>query len=156
MQADKMKVKSSPEKVVGHTEGKVEYQERSDAYTHIIRGEGYKMIACTPQGSSGTEEADARRLVACWNACEKFSTEDIERANEAYPQGRDRIELILDLTETRKQVVVLEAERDELVKALRESLITSSAYFNASHPKMDHPVLRDAAAILARYPENEE
>ncbi|HEY9487990.1 MAG TPA: hypothetical protein VIQ51_06660, partial [Chryseosolibacter sp.] len=60
MQADKMKVKSSPEKVVGHTEGKVEYQERSDAYTHIIRGEGYKMIACTPQGSSGTEEADAR------------------------------------------------------------------------------------------------
>jgi len=133
-------MKSSPEKVMGHTEGKVEYQERSDAYTHIIRGEGYKMIACTPQGSSGTEEADARRLVACWNALDGVPTEWLEN----YVAGG--AENLL------QENAALIKERDELVKALR----SARDYLDEQYPMVDASELLDEEIdpILSRYPEN--
>jgi len=36
------------------------YQEESDAYTHIVRGQNEKYICAGPQGSKGEAEADAR------------------------------------------------------------------------------------------------
>lgn len=44
------------------------YQDKSDAYTHILRFDGERFICQFPQDSSGETEAVARRFAACWNA----------------------------------------------------------------------------------------
>jgi hypothetical protein len=131
-----------------HTEGKLEVVTDcpGECCWHIQKvGNTDKFNRLT---SLEMGEEDARRLVACWNACEKFSTEDIERANEGYPQGRDRIELILDLTEARKRVAILESERDELVKALRalyKDILDEFSYY---------PDPLGIESILAKYPQS--
>lgn len=53
-------------------------------------------------------EANARRLVACWNACEGLSTEALERLGTL-----DRARVALDVV--RVQAI---AQRDELLAAL--------------------------------------
>lgn len=47
---------------------RLEYQEESDAYTHIIRGAGGRFICQLPQNSSERNEAIARRMVLTWNS----------------------------------------------------------------------------------------
>lgn len=56
-------------------------------------------------------DADARRLAACWNACEGSDVEDLERL------GADFIKPLIDLID----------ERDQL-KAQTEDLITVAAH----------------------------
>ena len=63
---------------MSHTKGKLHYQADSDAYTHIIRDSEGRYITSGPQGSDGTDEANARRLVACWNALDGVPTEWLE------------------------------------------------------------------------------
>ena len=55
------------------TKGKLFYQEKSDAYTHIIRPESNAgTILChLRQDSSGKVEANAKHIVFCWNSHEK-------------------------------------------------------------------------------------
>ncbi len=57
------------------------------------------------------QEANARRMLACWNACEDQSTENLE-ADTA--QGYSPW----------AHVAELEAQRDELLEALREMLVS--------------------------------
>jgi hypothetical protein len=76
---------------MSHTEGKLHYQEESDVYTHIIRSEQNKYVASCPQGSGGTNEADARRFVACWNALLPFTTEQIENARILLDKHKDEV-----------------------------------------------------------------
>lgn len=64
-----------------HTKGKLHYQEGADEYTHVLRDETNWIVAYAPQDSSGKARADARRLVACWNAMQPVSTGWIEKFN---------------------------------------------------------------------------
>lgn len=52
------------ERVKGRTPGPWEYQEHSDAYTHIVRGPKGEFIASCPQGTDGEDEANARLCAA--------------------------------------------------------------------------------------------
>lgn len=92
---------------MSHTKGKLHYQDESDAYTHIIRDENGRYIASAPQGFGGTNEADARRLVACWNALLPCSTEMIERYHA------------LGIDNAYTEIAKLKRERDEALAALR-------------------------------------
>lgn len=47
-----------------HTPGPWFYQERSDAYTHIVRGDGNRFITQLAQDTSGEAEANARLIAA--------------------------------------------------------------------------------------------
>lgn len=59
-------------------------------------------------GEMGDE--DARRLVACWNACEGIDTEDLEAAN---------VSIIHKLHDDASKRVL--AQRDELLEALEDA-----------------------------------
>jgi hypothetical protein len=49
---------------LGHTKGPWNYQEVSDAYTHIVRGPNGEFILSAPQGTSGEDEANTRLAAA--------------------------------------------------------------------------------------------
>lgn len=136
---------------MNHTEGKVEYQEKSDAYTHIIRDSKGRMIACTPQGSVGKEEADARRLVACWNEHDGLVHDNAQLYQSLQGEMQGRLKA--------------EKERDELVKALRKVVDWNDKYPSNrvfSHSaivriakEMDE-ISNETRAILARYDEKQQ
>jgi len=106
------------------------------AYTGKLRNEGHYILE--EDGGAiglfgGTDPANARRLVACWNAMLPFTTEQIEQ-NEAY---------LSDLIQERDALV---KERDELVRVLRGlqreiDIEFGGAWFS-----------KEAEAILAKYP----
>lgn len=62
-----------------YTQGRLTYQENSDAYTHILRDpSGRWIVASAPQSSLPHHEANLRRLAACWNACAGIPTAALE------------------------------------------------------------------------------
>lgn len=108
---------------MSHTEGKLEYSEERP--NCIISGQRIM--------GSAAFEADARRLVACWNEHDGLVHDNARLYESLNSEMRARIEA--------------EKERDELVVALR---------------KFNHDVLEEFAyapnpgeveAILAKYPE---
>ena len=58
-----------------HTPGRLKVRGfvnlRTEAGNHPI-------ASCNPQGLYHADEANARRLVACWNACDGLTTEHLE------------------------------------------------------------------------------
>lgn len=55
---------SMSNKTVPHTPGPWHYQEKADAYTHIVRGQKNWFVCQLKQDSSGLAEADARLIAA--------------------------------------------------------------------------------------------
>ena len=113
MQADKMKVKSNPEKVMGHTEGKLEYRKNPwDDGKYDLRSIEKGALAYAPLAhvkgdkrvTGGNGEANARRLVACWNEHDGLVHDNAQLYQSLQGEMKGRLEA--------------EAERDELVKAL--------------------------------------
>lgn len=87
----------------------------------IYSNDGKTPVAgtCLPNSMPESDEANARRLVACWNACDGISTEALE--NMPQPFG--------SLLSTGFQDVV--AQRDELLEALKlADLLLSGANMN--------------------------
>lgn len=66
-----------------HTPTPWSYQS-SDEYTHIVRGPLGEYLLSASQHSSKECAANAQRVVACVNACAKYSTEVLEAAGEGY------------------------------------------------------------------------
>lgn len=86
----------------GHTQGRVKVQ-------HPHAGERGYEVAFEPgleQLCQNITEANARRLAACWNACEGIATPDLEVDNVTF-------------TEMLRERTTLKAQRDELLAALR-------------------------------------
>lgn len=65
-----------------HTPTPWRYQEKSDAYTHIVRSGENRFVCQFPQGTGGTSEASARHTIACVNF---FHGRDIPTEN--IPEG---------------------------------------------------------------------
>ena len=128
-------MKTSPEKVMGHTEGKL---TADDVTISDSEGEPIAHLEW-----SGHHEADARRLVTCWNALSSVPTEWLESFGDG-------------IIEQIQENVALKQERDELVNALRKTSIMGAAYYGMENPHKLHQVFVNAEAILARYPENKE
>lgn len=104
------------------TEGKIELR---DSYPNCMLS-GERIMG------SAAYEADARRLVACWNAMLPFTTEQIEQ-NEAY---------LSDLIQERDALV---KERDELISILRRTV----KYAN----RKPFNLTKEIDAVLTKYPE---
>lgn len=98
-----------------HTQGRLMAQVESYAIADTgdydanfnIRAEGNLELLATVCGCDD-DEANARRLVACWNACDGISTEALERLGTI-----DRARVELDVI--RVQAIT---QRDELLEAL--------------------------------------
>jgi hypothetical protein len=76
-----------------HTPTPWQYQERSDAYTHIIRS-GDRFIAQLTQDSKGRAEADARLIVKAVNAHEilvKALTDILDASLDPYEIARQAL-----------------------------------------------------------------
>jgi hypothetical protein len=76
-----------------------------------ISGELIASLATSPPNPN--VEADARRLAACWNACDGISTEDLEQ----YYGHQGGVDAALHEASLRDQVNAV-AQRDELLAAL--------------------------------------
>lgn len=86
-----------------HTAGEIRYEYEPGYCGELIAQDGMTIAAFVDEPS----EANARRLVACWNACEGISTEHLEDdAVRKLMQDRD----------------LLLAQRDELLAELKKAL----------------------------------
>lgn len=85
-----------------------------------IRDQADQVVACIHSGSPQSL-ANARRLAACWNACDGVTTKALE---ELGPIAR----AIADPAQTR--IFELEAQRDELLTALKSYLRAPSVGSN--------------------------
>jgi hypothetical protein len=143
---------------MSHTKGKLYLDTAyTDGSFTIKEAEHHRVVAGFSESqilNQVTQKEIARRLVACWNSCLKFSTEDIEKFNESEPadhQGRHRLEIIQDLINTRR-------ERDEALDALRQSTAVIWRYARLCAPKEDKKLFSNATdrvsaneAILAKH-----
>ena len=83
--------------VEGRTHGSIEVFSGETAIAEIWR-----------RGNETLEIANARRIVACINACDGFSIEELDGAN-----------LFKDSIESDAEILALRQQRDELLKALQ-------------------------------------
>lgn len=94
-------------------------------------------------------EANARRLVACWNACEGISTEDLESERSASTGWVRTASKLLKATTERDS---LRAVNAELLEAL-EGLV--SVYDAMNNPRGPKRIIADAAIASARKQESQ-
>lgn len=85
-------------------------------------GKGWRGIA------TANTEADARRLVACWNACDGISTEALESAGNAF-NGWKLASYAMDDAK---------AQRDELLAALQNLIAWHDAEHNDNREAIDN------------------
>ena len=88
--------------------------------------------------------AVARRLVACWNACEGIDTEKVETWSTVSKVGAAL------LTESAHEVTQLRKDRDELLAALRELLRVDDEWHGSVNSEMSH-ARSVARTILAKH-----
>ena len=101
-----------------HTPGRL-LAERIPA-TFNPKMDGFQLVGVTPEGNdlmtvalctvNEADEANARRLVACWNACEGISDENLDRLDGHWGQG---------YVKERDARARAERQRDDLLAALR-------------------------------------
>lgn len=105
-----------------HTPGKLEVlDDRRISVTlpPLVEDGGYSShcVAMTYGGDERVNShANARRLVACWNACDLMPTEDIERLAEI-GEGVMRLSVLAD--DNRAERDLLSAINAELIEALK-------------------------------------
>lgn len=124
---------------MSHTKGLLKVFEKDP--TFIRTSEGRKHVGSTSSmGESETDEDNARRLVACWNACVGIETDVLEVTPSLEDVWNDvtkqRDELLAVETNLRQQVAhmtdqlageksnveLANRQRDELIKALEHIL----------------------------------
>lgn len=116
-----------------HTPGRLESKTHTydiadtgdyDSIFEIWGGE--KVIAWF--GGEDTDEANARRLVACWNRLEPFTTEQIEDFGyDLFSEVRPRY------LETVQELRAIHAQRDELLAALEKIAGFTLSQFMGPH-----------------------
>lgn len=97
-----------------HTQGRLRLEQVEDDSGHIthlcpVDAEDMSILTVVEHESvkfaAVYHSEDARRLVACWNACEGIRTEALEHRSHMLKAGDD-------------QITMLTAQRDELLAAL--------------------------------------
>lgn len=94
-----------------HSPGPITFKADGEANRYaMFTGDGYWLLTVLHNGVmlSETQEANFRRMAACWNACEGLSTRTIEIMAQ-----------LGGVTSKMPVVAKLAAERDELLEALR-------------------------------------
>lgn len=65
---------------MSHTQGKLRIGKKYTTDIYADRA-GHAIARTVNPQSAYEDEANARRLVACWNACEGIGTEDLEKGH---------------------------------------------------------------------------
>lgn len=86
-----------------------------------ITSENWYVAVCCDAPGDGTPKENARRIVACVNACSGYTTEELEQATL---DKRHRHEIIADLVKSNKQ-------RDDLVNSATNWQQASNASQNS-------------------------
>lgn len=100
-----------------HTEGRVTFREDGDAnHWSMLAEDGRWLLALLHNGEAPSERqvANFRRLVACWNAL-------IDLPQEALDGGWTRAGLEAHALKMEQQAHQAQAQRDELLAALKEA-----------------------------------
>ncbi len=106
-----------------HTLGPLELYQVGDSIECLCPADenGQSILTIVEEGftkfAAVYNDADARRIVACWNACKGISTEDLER----YYNTGGGIDEALQEASLRSHVLAVQ-QRDELLEALKEVL----------------------------------
>lgn len=69
-----------------HTEGRIEFRPNGDANSYALlddRGRWWMNVLMNGEMMTARQEADLRRLAACWNAFDNYSTNDVEMIAKA-------------------------------------------------------------------------
>ena len=95
-------------------------------------------------GTHSTEESQAntRRVIACINACEGFSDEELEGAD-----------LFKDSIESQSEIVALKQQRDDLLAALQDALGDLEYLKNApdsAYARPDDETIKAVRAAIAK------
>ena len=109
-----------------HTQGPLVLAQhgaiRGGPMVRYINGSIQEQVAMTTGAGwmvQGEHLANARRLVACWNACESFSTEMLEGAMSAVVQG-GFVGMWSNYCDKKSEAEDLRAQRDKLLTALKQ------------------------------------
>ncbi len=76
-------------------------------------GQDQIFMVCSLDSDNGDKEANARRVVACWNACNGLHTESLERGKPLADQIVDALNQRDELIEALKLFVKYEAAMDD-------------------------------------------
>lgn len=99
-----------------HTQGRLHIVESDEHWGRIngnITSDNGEMLGSIWCGTSSQNREDARRLVACWNACNGLSTEHMENIDMLGETLAGRFEAF---RESERELIV---QRDELLAALK-------------------------------------
>lgn len=139
-----IKEKTMGEQKIEHTQGEL-VQESLAVYATLDRRK--TMVAHTGVASDAwvpTEMrlANARRVVACWNACVGIGTETLERVSEGKLNIRLGVHMFADL----------EAQNKELREALKTIVDCYGAGYtdNNKFVKDVHEFMMEARAVLTK------
>jgi hypothetical protein len=115
-----------------HTQGRLKLSERGHIYS-----ENLELVAVTQPAR--TTEANARRLVACWNACDGYDTDALE--------SEDLMTLFQCRTISR--LMDAKAQRDELLEALKAMVEVAELTIGwlPTPANADGPLIQARAAI---------
>lgn len=91
----------------------------------VYDGNGIAILRCEGRTLIAENEANARRIVACVNACAGVSTEKLEgeasNLREWHEQMRlDAIDIAARNLDLKDQLTTVTAQRDELLQAMRQ------------------------------------
>ena len=91
-----------------HTPGQLHYDYVPGYCGELLAENGTSICSFTDEPTN----ADARRLAACWNACDGLSTEALETEGSA----------VMGWTRTASKLMRATTQRDELLKALQSAV----------------------------------
>lgn len=124
-----------------HTPGRIQLAKEFDG--HIMTMDGLAVADCCLDYSSldhDQQVSNARRLVACWNACEGVSTEALETCGKSLLDG---------------ETAELSAQRDELLAALKRArgelqYMASGMTHSAWRTKQAQDAMANIDAVIAK------
>jgi len=114
---------------MSHTEGKLQLVTRNVGIADTGDYDG----VCEAKSASGKiifqiwggddiDEANARRLVACWNALLPFTTEQIENGIDLTKLMQERDELVKAAEEAHRELCILSGSHNKAAMSLRAEL----------------------------------
>jgi hypothetical protein len=99
---------------------------------NLVQGGFLLPLSNIEEGPCDDSEANARRLVACWNACEGISTESLET----------EVSAAMGWTRTASKLIAMTTQRNELLEALQGFVEHGTCF--------DREDMRKARAAIAK------
>lgn len=124
-----------------HTTGRLAFRENGDANSYaLVDDDGNWLMSLLHNGQqlTDTQRENMRRLVACWNACEGLTTEQLERQSvrlrdDALIQFKPGGEILSGSKNAVERASAIVTQRDDLLVAIT-ALLNDPAVIEAAQP----------------------